>query len=66
MTTKFGYCLNAVSCLRDEEHVGFSLENRGQTLAKDRMIFDTHDANLFCVRHDGPPYLTQRNASGVF
>src|SRR5882724_1061492 len=55
MTTKLGYCLNSVSRLPDEDHVRFCLDNRGQTLAKDRMIFDTQDADLLGVRHNGPP-----------
>src|SRR5882762_8784234 len=55
MTTKLGYSLNSVSRLPDKDHVQFCLDNRGQTLAKDRMIFDTQDADLFGVRHNGPP-----------
>src|SRR6266436_3755220 len=55
MTTKLGYSLNSISRLPDEDHVRFCLDNRGQTLAKDRMIFDTQDADLFGVRHNGPP-----------
>src|SRR6266481_2459056 len=55
MTTKLGDCLNSVRRLANENHVRFCLDNRGQTLAKDRMIFNTQDAYLFGLVHRGSP-----------
>src|SRR5262245_13029527 len=52
MTTKLRYCLNAVSCLGNEDHVRLGFDNHDETLAKDRMIFDTEDANSLVPGHD--------------
>src|ERR1700759_117223 len=62
MMTKLGYCLNAVLRLSDEHHVLFCLDNRGKSLAKDRMIFDTQDSNPFGLGHNGSPRLAQCNS----
>jgi hypothetical protein len=53
--TKFGDSLNPVSRLRNQDHVRFRLDNRGQTLAKYGMIFDAQDTDLIGVRHNGSP-----------
>ena len=51
MTTKLSNCLNPVSRLPGKDHVRFCLDTRGQTVTKDRMIFDNRDADLFGGRH---------------
>src|SRR5262249_4328876 len=53
MTPKLRDCLNAISCLRHEDHVRLGSENHDQPLAKDRMVFDTENANLLGLGHGG-------------
>jgi len=50
---------DSVSRLPDKDHVRFGLNNHGQTLAKDRMVFDTQDAYLFGLAHDSSPLLAE-------
>jgi hypothetical protein len=57
VTAKLVYCLDSVNRLRDQDHVGFCFDNRGQPLPEDRVIFDTQDANLFAGRQDDSPSL---------
>src|SRR5262249_38546596 len=52
VATKFGDRFDAVGGLPDENHIWLSLQDCGKPLAKDRMIFDTQDANLAALRHD--------------
>jgi hypothetical protein len=48
------------SRLPDEHHVRFCLDDRGKTLAKDRMIFDTQPVNGLKMGHSmGPPPVTE-------
>ena len=41
--------------LAHENHVRFCLDNCGQALSKDGMIFNTQDAYLFGLGHHGAP-----------
>jgi hypothetical protein len=58
-----GYCVNSVGRLPDEDHVRFCLDDRGKTLAKDRMIFDTQHANGLKMGHFMGPYCNARLCS---
>jgi len=57
MAAKFGDCFNAIGGLRHKNQIGFSLDYRGETLTKDRMIIDTQDANRLAEGHAGSPRL---------
>jgi hypothetical protein len=46
-----GYSVNSVSRLPDEDHAWFCLDDRGKTLVKDQMIFDTQRANGINMSH---------------
>src|SRR5713101_4525621 len=51
MTTKFGYSLHGVRRTSNEKHVLLKADDRGQSLAENRMILYAQDANGLGLNH---------------